>query len=333
MSDERTALLGMMWVAVALQVALPAYFLWELVRARRRSRIELLLVLAVAAGYLAYAYFAQIWAVSTVYLRGAWPVLLLVAAVYALSGWRALEVWPRRRGGWFYLRNVLDGLVALFLVLLTLGALAGRRAPEGGIELAFPLEAGYVWNGGKGPFLNAHYPAAAQRHALDLVALDAYGRRARGVYPEDLAAYRVYRATVRSPCDCRVVRAVDGLPDQPPGIMDRKRLAGNHLVLALRQGGEDYLVLLAHLSPGSLRVGEGERVRRGEPLARVGNTGNTSEPHLHLHAVRGRDPREIFRAPAVPVFFQGRYLVRGDLVVASGSGEASRRAREDRASR
>ena len=102
--------------------------------------------------------------------------------------------------------------------------------------------------------MNAHYPSRAQRYALDLVTLDGWGRRAAGVYPLRLEAYRVYGAPVLSPCDCRVVGAEDGHPDLPPGRMDRERIAGNHLVLALSRGGRDYLVVLAHPRRGSVKV-------------------------------------------------------------------------------
>ena len=56
--------------------------------------------------------------------------------------------------------------------------------------------------------------------------------------------------------------------------------------MVLQIGPQRY-VLLAHLQQGSLAVTAGQQVRRGEPLARVGNSGNTSEPHLHLQIQNG----------------------------------------------
>jgi len=321
MVDERGSLLLMLWAAAAIQVALPALFLAEVLRARSRSRLELLLALSLATAFLAYAYLAQPWAVASVYLRYFWPLALLAAALYALAAWRRLPAWPARGGFGPRLRRIFDGFLALLLAFLALGAYAGRRVPAvPALELAPPLEAAYVWNGGVSPLLNAHYPSRAQRYALDLVALDRWGRRAAGVYPLRLEAYRVYGAPVLSPCDCRVVAAADGHPDLSPGRMDRERIAGNHLVLALSRGGRDYLVVLAHLKRGSVRVRVGDRLRVGQAVARVGSSGNTSEPHLHLHVVLGRDPGQAFRGPGVPVFFFGRFLARNDVAPAKLNG-------------
>lgn len=59
---------------------------------------------------------------------------------------------------------------------------------------------------------------------------------------------------------------------------------GNHIVLDL--GGGKY-ALYAHLKPGSVKVREGDTVKRGQVMAQVGNTGNTTAPHLHFHIMDG----------------------------------------------
>ena len=79
--------------------------------------------------------------------------------------------------------------------------------------------------------------------------------------------------------DARVTEAVDGLPDLPVGGYTRHDMAGNHLVLDIG-GGHD--VLDGHLQQGSVRVRVGERVRRGQVIGQVGDSGNSGEPHLHL---------------------------------------------------
>jgi murein DD-endopeptidase MepM/ murein hydrolase activator NlpD len=52
------------------------------------------------------------------------------------------------------------------------------------------------------------------------------------------------------------------------------------------------------------------RVKQGDPLGQVGNSGNSSQPHLHLHAERGGEPGEILVGEAVPITLGGRFLVR-----------------------
>ncbi len=71
-----------------------------------------------------------------------------------------------------------------------------------------------------------------------------------------------------------------------------------------------YSVVLAHMQPGSVTVRVGETVKVGQLLGRVGNSGSTMEPHLHVHAVEGRqvDGRGI----AAPVLVDGAFLIKGD---------------------
>ncbi len=91
------------------------------------------------------------------------------------------------------------------------------------------------------------------------------------------------------------------------------RIFGNHVVLDL---GNGTYAAYAHLRRGSLTVREGDRVRAGQLIARCGNSGNSSEPHLHFQLMDGPDPdtarglpfrwhgigvprnREVFEAPS-----------------------------------
>ena len=69
---------------------------------------------------------------------------------------------------------------------------------------------------------------------------------------------------------------------------------------------------LAHLREGSTRIREGTVIREGQPIGEVGNSGNSTEPHLHIYAYRGMSLTTDDRA--APVTFSGRFLVRGSTV-------------------
>lgn len=107
-----------------------------------------------------------------------------------------------------------------------------------------------------------------------------------------------------------VTKAVDGLPDQPVPERGRQPAAGNHVILAC-QGVN---VILAHLQEGSVRVAARDVVATGQPLGQVGNSGNSSEPHLHIHAVRATAPDSADGEP-VPILFDGRFPVRNTVLV------------------
>ena len=149
--------------------------------------------------------------------------------------------------------------------------------------LRFPLEGEwYVVQGGGRP-LNHHARLPEQRGAVDLVGLGRYGTRTR--HDHELTAFAAYGRAVRAPCDGRVVSAEDAIEDQdtrPGGRARHQPPYGNHVFI---DTGRE-IVKLAHLRPGSLTVSRGDTVRAGQLIGETGNSGNTSEPHLHLHAER-----------------------------------------------
>jgi murein DD-endopeptidase MepM/ murein hydrolase activator NlpD len=126
----------------------------------------------------------------------------------------------------------------------------------------------------------------AQRFAIDWVQLAVSGGGTSLGDTKKNASYACYGAKALAVADGTVVEVKDGIAENVPGISSRavpitlETIAGNHVVLDL--GGGHY-ALYAHLQPRSLRVKAGERVKRGQVLGLVGNSGNSTEPHLHFH--------------------------------------------------
>ena len=137
---------------------------------------------------------------------------------------------------------------------------------------------------GTGTVCNHHWPAVAQRGALDLVCSVRGGRWTAAVRPRRCEAFPAYGALVVAPCSGVVRTARDGCPDRP---QKHAPAPGNHVVIASEDGDE---VLLAHLKLSSVAVRKGESVAEGETVGRVGNSGDSSEPHLHIHATRDGCP-------------------------------------------
>jgi len=131
---------------------------------------------------------------------------------------------------------------------------------------------------------------AAQRFAIDWEKINQDKKIYSGD-PKNPENYFCYGQDVFAVANGVVVERLDGLPNQVPGKlpdgMDLAHADGNHVILLLSPG---HYALYAHLKPGSLRVKVGDRVREGQVLAQVGNTGNTSEPHLHFHMMDGPSP-------------------------------------------
>ena len=188
-------------------------------------------------------------------------------------------------------------------------------------RLAFPLMDGtfQIVNGGSNSLLNAHFatlegerfrPFRGQSYAVDIVQINRFGLRANGIQPADPAQYVIFGSPVYAPCAGTVIETENGREDMPPPQTDRANLTGNH---ALLDCGE-FLVLLAHFKKGSVVVSTGQTVEIGQLLGQVGNSGNTGEPHLHIHAQRRGTQAASLNGEPVWVIFDGAFLVRNRLV-------------------
>lgn len=258
--------------------------------------------------------FPPLW---TLYLFSA----LLVAAVFSsLMRQRGMTRWPTRLLGWVGLAGF--AAVALYTIDVTRAALAAAAMPRGRIvDLATPLAPGMylVANGGAAIEINAHAELLDQTipahrrywgtaHGVDLIALDRWGLRADGLMPADPRRYVIFGRHVIAPCPGQVIVALDGLPDMQVPQVDRAHLAGNHVILRCA----DADILLGHFRKGSVRVHIGQRLATGDAIAQVGNSGNTSEPHLHINAQLPGTLTAPFAGAPIPIRIERRYLVRND---------------------
>ena len=169
----------------------------------------------------------------------------------------------------------------------TIGGFMIRPAPEAAptphlgyvtktpLQLPFDGE-WYVFWGGRTPEENYHVVSPAQRFAYDLVVRrDGRSHAGTGRALED---YHCFGLPILAPAAGTVAKAVDEHPDQAIGSADGRNPAGNHVVIDHRNGE---FSTLAHLKRGSLTVKAGDTVDAGQPIGACGNSGNTSEPHLH----------------------------------------------------
>lgn len=128
--------------------------------------------------------------------------------------------------------------------------------------------------------------SVGQRSAIDYMRLDDQRRLVVGNVLRN-ESYPGYGQTVLAVQDATVVSTLDGLADQVPTQgtpVTLQTVTGNEVTLDL---GNSRFAFYGHLKPGSLRVKPGDRVRRGQVLALVGNTGNTTAPHLHFQLMDG----------------------------------------------
>src|SRR5215831_2364054 len=165
--------------------------------------------------------------------------------------------------------------------------------------ISAPLR-GDNWGAGNGPANSSGHRRAlipiggraqiGQRFAIDWVRLNPDGKATYTGNPLDNKNYRAYGSDAMAIADGTVTEVKDGIPENIPGENSRavpitlETIAGNHVILDIGQGR---YALYAHLQPGSLKVKLGDHVKRGQVLGLVGNSGNSTEPHLHFHLTNG----------------------------------------------
>ena len=150
-----------------------------------------------------------------------------------------------------------------------------------------------------------------ERFAIDWVQLDARHRLYTGKI-DQLASYAYFGTPVHAVADGTVVNMYTSAVEQVPGAdakgITTENIGGNMLVIDI--GGGNY-AFFAHLQPGSLRVKLGDKVRTGDVIALLGNTGNTDAPHLHFHVMDGPSPLDANGLPYVFTRFTGQGVMDG----------------------
>ena len=144
--------------------------------------------------------------------------------------------------------------------------------------------------------INGQYDFA-ERYAVDWVQLNADGR----IWSDDptqMSSYAYYDAPVYAVADGVIEVVSDNLPDAPPGAnppvgaLQVTEFGGNHVVQRFEQDGHTYYAFYAHLVPGSASgsVEVGQEIKAGDLIGRLGNSGNSSSPHLHFHVMDSPNP-------------------------------------------
>jgi Peptidase family M23 len=146
--------------------------------------------------------------------------------------------------------------------------------------------------------LNGRF-ALAQRFAIDWEQIDDQNRLVKGDRSK-VKNYTIFGKDVIAVADGTVVATRNDLPEQPPGKLPDNlsidQADGNFVVLDIGNGA---FALYAHMQPGSVKVAAGAMVKVGDLLGKVGNTGNTSAPHLHFHVMDGPSPLQANGIPYI----------------------------------
>jgi hypothetical protein len=146
------------------------------------------------------------------------------------------------------------------------------------LVLPFKDEWTVFW-GGDTKELNYHVESQAQKNAFDFLITDKKGKsfQTDGQKNED---YYVFGKEIFAPCDGEVVLVVEGVKDNIPGELNPIYAPGNSIII---KTDKNEFMLFGHFKQNSIKVIQGQKIIQGTFLGLCGNSGNSSEPHLHFH--------------------------------------------------
>lgn len=205
----------MAWLLLLLlttQILLPVFFLTWLWLPRPADRLGWITRVAYGAAFIAFITVIGRWDFLSAPIAYALPAIFLVAVVASYMSIRKLA-WNTSPS--IIRSHGFTAAMAVFFLAMTARALSGYGYQETAVELAFPFGSGtyYVGQGGSSTAINYHHANQSQSYALDIVALDGYGARAKGLMPYHLTRYAVYDREVKSPCTGLAISTRDGVED------------------------------------------------------------------------------------------------------------------------
>jgi len=246
-------------------------------------------------------------------------ILFLMGGIVKITAWYLFQFVPPMLGVLILISMIIYAIVRrkfspLFKVTATITILSllplilwfkpvtypaslENTEPAATIRLPADVPLTVAW-GGDSIKTNQHTMTPDQRWAYDLVVEPFF------TGSDQLEDYGCYGVPVVAPVHGLVTQAHDGEPEMTPGVVSNNFEAplGNHVVIQLETG--TYLII-AHLKTGSVEVETGETVEEGQVIGKCGNSGNTSEPHIHIHHQR-QDPAvyPINFAEGLPLYFR-----------------------------
>ncbi len=172
-------------------------------------------------------------------------------------------------------------------------------------KMIFPFkEESFVYWGGETLETNYHMADLSQQYAFDIIMV-ANGAPYKGDSTKN-ESYYIFGKDVIAPCDAKVVKVIDGIKDNVPGELNMADITGNTIILETER--KEYL-LFAHIKANSILFKEGDLVKQGQVIAKCGNSGNTTQAHLHFQL---QNTDDLFNTIGAKIYFD-EVIINGEI--------------------
>ncbi|NLP59340.1 M23 family metallopeptidase [Lutibacter sp. B1] len=173
------------------------------------------------------------------------------------------------------MRKILIGLI---LLQTSFSIFAQIERNKTDLILPFNGEWTVVWGGDSEKF-NYHIKNKAQKNAFDFIITDKYGKSFKTDRNKNENFY-AFGKKIIAPCNGMIISVIDGIKDNKPSELNPYYAPGNSIILKTEN---NEFLYFAHLKQNSIKVKQGQKIIKGEILGLCGNSGNSTEPHLHFH--------------------------------------------------
>lgn len=237
---------------------------------------------------------AYVWSIS-IFIAAPLAVIAALAQMFLLI----IRLIKKKKIKWnvIFLTVTLVFVFPIFILFGVSNVTYPARADDSeGILATMPVENAVLF-GGKDYKTHAVWPSEC--YAYDILS-EPYDL---GV--TDLGSYGIYNSDVLSPISGTVIGIKNNEPDIEPNTEEFLSSLGNFIFIKIEKTGT-YLIL-AHLKQDSVIVNVGDYIEEGQMIAKVGNSGTTSEPHLHIQHQRNNPLKMIYPtcAEGLPIKFKG----------------------------
>ncbi|BFT75467.1 M23 family metallopeptidase [Paenibacillus sp. P36] len=295
-----------------LLMLFPNILLLILVKYKFKCKIDIVFLMLFLFGYLSWFVISGDWIFISYYSRIITIILYVVVSFISIK---------RNLGKpWFRVKGVVRGglriilysvsLLQLIVGMYAISIMIDSKKVEGDVlRLEFPLNNGvyFVASGGSHEILNHHYKHPSQKFGIDIVKMNKFGLRGSFKMRFALEDFEIYAENVYSPVQGKVVKVIDRAQDNFPGYYNSNSL-GNVVVIE----SQGKFVFILHLMKNSILIKENQEVKVGQLLGKVGNSGKSFEPHLHIHATEKSN--NLFNGVPVSIMFDERILIKNSIV-------------------
>lgn len=239
------------------------------------------------------------WLYMSVYLKYVFAVITLLLIVRYIIKCFSFKIVPGKKG---IAHSIILFPFILFFIYLNVIYFVSNIYDVETINLTNPFKSGnyIIMQGGSNEINFFHRQSKFATYSFDVVRLNEFGNRAYGVAPENLNDYTIFGTDLYSPCEGTVIGVINDIEDNRPGNLNTSWKAGNFVLIK----SEGITVMLAHLQKGSIVVDKDDKVTYGSYIGKIGNSGNSREPHLHIEAHRKTGEATV----PVAIKFDGEFL-------------------------